>query len=117
MEKKSAIKIGRPDSLPGLSDDYKKLIEEQSKTKIRIELEDRENVYKQTKILEELLVNSKNAIEQRDALIHIMYQMINESDASDKVKSNNLLQIIGLVNTLSEGKENLIKILGLKDMM
>lgn len=80
------------------------------KEKLELMIED-------NKRLEQMLENSDNAIEQRNALIHNMYQMINESDASDKVKNNNILQIIGLVNTLSEGKENLIKILGLKDML
>ncbi len=85
-------------------------IANREKEKLELMIED-------NKRLEQLLENSDNAIEQRNALIHNMYQMINESDASDKVKNNNILQIIALVNTLSEGKENLIKILGLKDML
>lgn len=86
------------------------------------DLTDRENkklelMIEDNKRLDKLLENSNNAIEQRDAMIHNMYKMITESDASDKVKSNSILQIITLVNTLSDGKENLIKMLGLKDIL
>lgn len=76
----------------------------------RIKSKDRENQYRQTEILEALLEDSRNAIEQRNAIIRFMVESVVASDQPKENKKKFLMDLLVPVATVSSGAGDLIQL-------
>lgn len=72
---------------------------------------DRENLYRQTKILEGLLEDSKNAIEQRNAIIHFMVEGLMDSEQPKEAKRKFLMDLLVPIATVSSGAGDLMQLI------
>lgn len=79
---------------------------------LRQESKDRENLYRQTELLEGLLEDGKNAIEQRDAIIRFMVESIINSEKTTNESKKKLLQdILVPIAAVSSGTGDLVKLI------
>lgn len=79
--------------------------------KSRQEAEDRANNYRQTEILEGLLEHSRNAVEQRNAIIRFMVESIVASDQPKENKMKTLLEYSVQFATLAGGANDVMQII------
>lgn len=77
--------------------------------KTRQEAKDRENFYRQTEILEGLLEDSKNAIEQRNAIIRFMVEELINSKQPKEEKRKLLMDLLVPIATVSSGAGDLMQ--------
>lgn len=81
-------------------------------TQIQQEAKDREYSYRRTEALEELAKDSKNAIEQRDAIIRFMVERIINSEQTTATSKKELLKdILVPIAAVSSGTGDLVKLI------
>gem|GEM_PF-4276281 len=78
---------------------------------LRQESKDRANLYRQTELLEGLLEDSKNAIEQRNAVIRFMVEGLINSDQSKEGKKKLLMDLLVPIATVSSGTGDLMQLI------
>lgn len=78
--------------------------------KARQEARDRENSYRQTEILEGLLEDSRNAIEQRNAIIRFMVEELINSGQPKEEKRKLLMDLLVPIATVSSGAGDLMQL-------
>lgn len=87
-------------------EEFRRIIKAQAEQDDR----DRKNSYRQTEILEGLLEDSRNAIEQRNALIRFMVEGIINSEQPQEGKKKLLMDLLVPVATVSSGAGDLMQL-------
>jgi len=83
---------------------------EAMRAKARQESKDRENLYRQTEILEGLLEDSNNAVEQRNAIIRFMVEGLINSEQPKEEKRKLLMDLLVPIATVSSGAGDLMQL-------
>lgn len=76
----------------------------------RMKWKDRENQYRQTEILQELLEDSRNAVEQRNAIIRFMVEELIKSEQPKEDKKKFLMDLLVPIATVSSGAGDLMQL-------
>lgn len=79
--------------------------------KSRQEAKDRANNYRQTEVLEELLEHSRNAVEQRNAIIRFMVEELIKSEQPKESKLKTLVGYSVQFATLAGGANDVMQII------